>query len=229
MTYFSKFDLNPQRRASRKLLSNPRAMHASVLALFPPESEAAHSRVLWRLDSDHPRHTLYVSSPHKPDFAHLIEQAGWESSPGQTTEYSKFLQRVTNGSEWLFRLQANPTKAVRNSEAGHRSRGTIIPLITEDQQIAWLLSRAPHHGFTIATGMLPGKETDEHLDLRVLENVEQVLYKQETSVHRKVTLRKTIFEGRLTVTDEMALRRALVEGIGRAKSYGFGLLTLRKP
>lgn len=36
------------------------------------------------------------------------------------------------------------------------------------------------------------------------------------------------FEGELTVVDAAALRHALMYGIGRARGYGCGLLTLAK-
>ena len=35
-----------------------------------------------------------------------------------------------------------------------------------------------------------------------------------------------VFEGVLTVTDADAFRNALVNGIGREKAYGMGLLTI---
>lgn len=34
------------------------------------------------------------------------------------------------------------------------------------------------------------------------------------------------FDGRLEVTDPAALRRTLTQGIGKAKAYGCGLITL---
>lgn len=231
MNYFSKFDINPQRRESRKLLNNPRAMHASVLSLFPPDQLEDHTRVLWRLDSEHPRHTLYVTSPIKPDFSHLQESSGWDSAPGQTTDYTKFLQQIVNGSEWFFRLQANPTKALRQTDdSATLKRGTVIPLVKEDQQIEWLQTRANQYGFTIPESKLL-KETENPIaDVRVIENTEQIFFKQISSEKKlKIILRKSIFEGRLIVTDEIAVRRALIAGIGRAKSYGYGLLTLRRP
>ena len=46
--------------------------------------------------------------------------------------------------------------------------------------------------------------------------------------HMPVTLRKAIFEGVLRVTDAELFTRTLTEGIGRAKAYGNGLLTLRR-
>ena len=41
-----------------------------------------------------------------------------------------------------------------------------------------------------------------------------------------VTLSSAVYEGVLAVDDPELLRNALVSGIGRAKGYGFGLLTL---
>ncbi|MDO0929777.1 MobF family relaxase [Streptomyces sp. TG1A-8] len=43
---------------------------------------------------------------------------------------------------------------------------------------------------------------------------------------KPVTVVTVTFEGRLEVTDPDALRRALTQGIGRARAYGCGLLTL---
>lgn len=231
MTYFSQFAINPQRRESRKLLSNPRALHASVLSLFPPNNDVSSERVLWRLDSSHPRHTLYVVSPEKPDFSHLEEQAGWNTSPGRTADYTKFLHRVVNDSAWYFTVQANPTKALRREgKPGSHNRGTIIPLVTENQQIDWFHKRTEGWGFKLAEVTSLDETAVATTDLRIMNNVEQTTYKHyRDSPSKKITLRKTVFEGTLIVTDELALRRALVNGIGRAKSYGYGLLTLRRP
>ncbi|MEV5086000.1 type I-E CRISPR-associated protein Cas6/Cse3/CasE, partial [Streptomyces sp. NPDC056159] len=41
-----------------------------------------------------------------------------------------------------------------------------------------------------------------------------------------VSLVTVTFDGRLEVTDPQLLRRALTQGIGKAKAYGCGLLTL---
>ena len=43
-----------------------------------------------------------------------------------------------------------------------------------------------------------------------------------------VTLATATFEGHLEVTDVAALRHALNHGVGRAKAYGCGLLTLAR-
>lgn len=44
-----------------------------------------------------------------------------------------------------------------------------------------------------------------------------------------VTLGTAVFEGQLRVADVKRLREALMSGIGRAKAYGCGLMTLARP
>ena len=46
------------------------------------------------------------------------------------------------------------------------------------------------------------------------------------NVRQSVTLLQATFEGVLTVTDAAAFRNALTKGIGRAKAYGMGMLTV---
>ena len=46
---------------------------------------------------------------------------------------------------------------------------------------------------------------------------------------RTVTVRTARFDGVLEVTDVDALRSTLVNGLGKAKAYGCGLLTLAQP
>ena len=43
---------------------------------------------------------------------------------------------------------------------------------------------------------------------------------------RRVTLARATYQGRLAVTDPDLLRAAMVNGMGPAKAYGCGLLTL---
>lgn len=76
----------------------------------------------------------------------------------------------------------------------------------------------PHerHGFTVP----PGEQKEPDVAVR---GREQVTFQRQGA---NVTLSTAVFEGRLHVTDADALRSALVSGIGPAKGYGCGLLTL---
>lgn len=90
--------------------------------------------------------------------------------------------------------------------------------VTAAQQEAWLLARADKHGFTINTG------DDKERDMVVRD---RHIHKFQRD-GRTVTLATATFEGRLTVTDPDTLRATLTHGIGPAKGYGCGLLTLAR-
>lgn len=215
--YLSRIDLNARKRGARKLLSSPQAMHAAVESSLPASARDAGRRFLWRVDSNGLRHDLYVLSPASPDFSHLIEQAGWQrngTADWVTKSYDPMLAQLDSGQLWAFRLAANPTHIGRTSD-GKKKR---FAHVTAAQQVDWLLSRATSNGFSIpiepASG--PAVEVVERADLHFARGHQQ----------QRVTLRKAVFEGVLQVQDPTLLSRALVEGIGRAKAYGCGLLTL---
>lgn len=217
--YLSRIRLNRRRREAWRLLSSPQRLHAAVLASFPePQGgrRADEGRVLWRLDADHEPVVLYVVSPDRPDFAHLAEQAGWPTTErGESKAYGPLLDRLATGQEWAFRLTANPTRYVRPTEGGRARR---VAHVTAAQQQEWLLGKADAHGFAVPLG--------EHGEPDVVVTARETLAFTRNGVSGRVTISRAQFDGRLTVTDPDALRAALVGGIGAAKAYGCGLLTL---
>lgn len=208
-SYLSKVQLNPQRRAGRALLGSPQSMHAAVLAAFPGRlSDRSDQRVLWRLDLAPGAVHLFVVSPEEPDFTHLIEQAGWPTLPTwETRAYQPLLNRLASGQSWAFRLTANPTRALPDG-AG---RGKRVGHVTVAQQQEWLVTRSAAAGFEI-----PGQGP-------VVQEREVAQFRREAG---RVTLARATFEGQLVIEDADLLRQALVSGLGPAKAYGCGLLTL---
>lgn len=223
MTVLSRMSLNAATRGGRRLLSDRQAMHAAVMAAFSPEAhDAMDGRVLWRVDHDAHRHTLYVVSPVKPDLTHMVEQAGWAGESWDAVEYEPFLSRITTGQRWAFRLAANPVKAKAQPD-GRRSR--LLPHVTPAQQGAWLQERAAGWGFSV-----PAVEADGPDAVTVTRRTDERFGRgQEGAGSRRgrVTLRVVQFDGVLDVTDAGSLRQALTGGMGRAKGYGCGLMTLR--
>ncbi len=213
--YLSRFDINPARRGAQKLLGSPQAMHAAVLAGFPPVDVPGErrSRVLWRVDTG-PVHTrLYVTSDVRPDLTHLVEQAGWPTThTWDTRPYGDLLDSLQVGGVWGFRLTANPTRSIKKVEGG---RGQRVGHVTAAQQLAWLVDRSPRLGFSV---------TPDGTDPSVRVSARQT--RQFRRQADKVTLVVAQYDGILTVTDVELLRTALVGGIGPAKAYGCGLLTL---
>ena len=162
------------------------------------------------------RYVLYVLSPEKPDFSTLTE-AGWDTRPGESAHYGCLLKKLDNGQEWAFRLAANPVK--RGKGTGNKA----WPHVTPAQQSAWLRERARQWGFEI----IP-------VDGQDIEEAPNVTKRQDLSFARrgsdgkigKITLRKAQFDGALRITDVELFRKALINGMGRGKAYGMGLLTL---
>lgn len=215
--FLTRMRLNPARRGTRFLLASPQRLHAAVLLGFPDIDPAPNARVLWRLDQIQ-RHDLqlYVVSPSEPDFTHLIEQAGWPTlaeATWQTRPYGPFLSRLEAGQSWAFRLRANPVRRVR----GENGRIKTWPLTASGQE-QWLIDRALGHGISLPSFTLTGRGSQEF---------ERKNAPREKG--RDVTIASAQFDGMLRVEDADLLRAALTQGIGRAKAYGCGLLTLVAP
>ncbi|MEU5510758.1 type I-E CRISPR-associated protein Cas6/Cse3/CasE [Streptomyces fungicidicus] len=250
MPYLSKIALNPRRRAAVALLSSPHRLHAAILSglAVQPVTE----RVLWRLENNTPhRADILVLTESRPSWAHLVDDAGWPGADGGTpliADYAPLLERLARGREFGFRLTANPVQSVprpsrpseqqaarlkEDADKGSRHRGFRVAHRTAAQQLEWLLKRCDRHGFAIpdatATPPAPGLQTQDQ-DLSVGPAVtvvsREILRFRKRPDGPRVTLSTATFEGRLRVTDPDTLRATLLGGIGPAKGYGQGLLTL---
>lgn len=225
MTVLTRMYLNPQTRGGRKLLANRQALHAAVQAAFPPDAFTAQDhRILWRVDSDGPRHALYLLSAVPPDLTHVVEQGGWVGQGWDTTDYDRLLSGLQRGQRWGFRLTANPVHSV--SRPGQR--GKVLPHVTVRQQTRWLVERSCDFGFTVIT---TGETPDGVPDVVVTQRQDHRFTRTGESEPRargRVTLRVAQFDGSLQVEDASRFRHALVAGMGRAKAYGCGLMTLRR-
>lgn len=211
--YMSRMYLNPQRRQTRELLANPQKLHAAVLSSFPPQSSEItdEGRVLWRVDQHRESVALYVVSPAVPSFEHLQEQAGWSQEQSwQSSDYTAMLNRIVKGQKYAFRLTANPVHTV--TEGGVKRRKAHI---TPEHQLGWLTAREDQFGasFTSEAGEITAITTKS----------ERRVFKREK---RTVTIQQVTFEGSLEVIDANKLRDVLCNGIGKARGYGCGLLTL---
>lgn len=204
--------INTRRRGARHLLTSPQVMHAAILAGFPPGRETG--RVLWRLDGVGTRQTtLWIVSPSEPDLTHLEEQAGWPTQPTfRSVDYEGLLRGLAPGQRWAFRLTANPAH-----RGQHEGRSKVFAHVTATQQTQWLLDRQARLGIALAEGKTPTFG---------VVNRETRSFRRDRST---VTLGMATYSGVLRVEDPQALRTALVSGVGRAKAYGCGLLTLARP
>ena len=247
--YLTRIYLNPHRRGAKQLMRSRQMLHAAVMNCFPPgvlDSPGA-PRVLWRLDrppavrgaaprQGSPSCALYISSPVVPDPSHLVEEAGYATDGGVLVrDMSAFLDGLSAGQRWGFRLCVNPTFR-EASQVNARGRKRVLAHVTQDQQTQWVLDRSERLGFRVLTsaeygGDLPVLEDQngQRVDGSnlLINGVERGIaeFKRQGA---RVTLAVATFEGVLEVTDPDALRHGLVHGVGRGKAYGCGLLTLAR-
>lgn len=208
--YLSRIALNEKRRDTMRALASPHLLHGAVEAGLPRERQ----RNLWRIDWLNGVCNLLVLSVQQPDLAHIAEQFGYppEEHPWESKNYDPLLDRLAAGQAWQFRLCANPVRSSREEGA----RGKVYAHVTQDQQRQWLLSRAESCGFRLEENAFDVMET------------KWLKFQKGINKGCEVTLRTAIFEGILTITDPMLFRQTLVGGIGRAKAYGCGLLTIAR-
>ncbi|MGD7733502.1 type I-E CRISPR-associated protein Cas6/Cse3/CasE [Propionibacteriaceae bacterium G57] len=192
------------------MLASAQRLHAAVLASFPASS--TEGRVLWRLDhGDHGRRELLISSATKPDLSALVEECGWPSvETWATGSLDELLSGLREGQIWRFRLTANPVKI----GPADGTRGKPIPL-TLSGHIPWLINRSAAAGFDVGSVEEPTAMVTRTEHLRFSKHDQKA-----------VSISLSQFDGHLRVTDEVALRGALMQGLGRAKAYGAGLMTL---
>lgn len=219
MATFTKVLLNPARREGRKYLTNPNALHAAVMAAFPPDIDQSSERVLWRLDERGHEHVLYVVGPEKPNFDHVVESAGWDVRPAQNADYDRFLSQLMKGQRWNFELVANPT---RTEYRGRDKRGKVVAHVSAPEQLKWLHKKAEGMGVSF---MSDGESTARVVGRGTSDFGRKDSEGRKTSRVHLVTAR---FSGQLEVTDAEKLRATLVRGVGRGKGYGCGLLTLAR-
>lgn len=233
MPYLSKIWMNPLRTGAQRLLGDPQTMHAAVLGGL--SRQPVTERVLWRLEPDGPhRAAVLVLTQSAPSWEHIVEQAGWPCSDepqALVRSYEPLLDRVVRGREFAFRLRANPVSATRTPQrpsaaqrrrldSAARPRGVRVPHRTAAHQLAWLSSRANRWGFELA---INGSGA---ADVRLAARERLVFIKKSDSANRRITIETATFEGRLRVVDPHTLQERLLRGVGAARAYGCGLITL---
>ena len=209
--YLSQLILNPRSRQVRSELARPYELHRTVMSGFVPKPQ--DERVLFRLDLSTrdgiPK--LLIQSHSRPDWSKLQAKDGYFFEKPQMREYNPQFQI---GQKLVFRLLANPTRSNKEGvEPGDRGKRETIG--RAEDQAAWLERKGDNGGFRVCT-------------LRITSIGEQRLAvpdRKSKEIHpaRHWAVR---FDGELEVTDPDALLATLQHGIGSAKGFGFGLLSV---
>lgn len=209
--YLSRMELDTKRRNTMRWMASPSMIHGTVESAF----SGARERHLWRMDTLNGKVYLLILSEAVPDLTEAVKAYGVDLPQSwQSKDYGALLNRVTVDSRWQFRLVANPTVSVP-TEPG--KRGSVRACVKMDDQYKWLLDRADRHGFSVRPDTFQIADTRWH-----------IFEKGITKRHR-VSLFSATYEGMLVVTNEEQFKQMLINGIGRGKAYGMGLMTIVRP
>lgn len=205
--YLSRVEINYEDRNVFRKLNHLGAFHNWVEQSFPEEiHENIRSRKLWRIDSLNGKKYLLLVSESKPNLE-LFEKYG-KKFTAESKDYSKFISYLENGQRVKFRITLNPTV----SKMGNgKSRGRVYPLLKEEDQLKYLTNRSDKHGFHLEPG-----------EFYLLRSYFESIKKKNS----EVKIVKAEFQGELTIIDKNKFVDMLVNGMGKKKAYGCGMMTV---
>jgi CRISPR system Cascade subunit CasE len=193
----------------RRDLANPYDLHRTLLRAFPAAAEGGPGRVLFRVEL--PRTGapfILVQSDKEPKWAALHTGYCVAGHPKPVGDVA-----FAPGQRLLFRLRANPAKRAGKSAIDPRWVGKRVGLQREDDQAGWLVRKAAEGGFVV-----------RRQDFRVIPEPKVTGWKGGHALHFQAVR----FEGVLQVTDPDRFLETVRNGIGPAKGFGFGLLSLAR-
>lgn len=199
----------------KRWVSNPYRVHQRLCMAFDGKDE---ERILFRIDGPartrrglRPR--VLVQSTQEPNW-----DAAFGNAPflivGGDLRVKPYDPAFAPGQVLRFRLRANPTK---KQKAEGRKNGARVGLTTEEDRLAWLQRKAEQGGFALLRDSLTMVAEGRQYSRRS----RQIDPNGHVHVHQAV-----LFDGLLRIEDGEAFRAALAGGIGPAKAYGFGLLSV---
>lgn len=237
--HLSRLLLNPLNRSVQRDLADCQDLHRTILRAFPPlppgENPRDHYAVLHRVEI-HPKTgtpAILVQSRIKPDWQFLCEQGDYllpnaeDINPDYKSLETAF-KAIQENCVYRFRLRANPTfKHVIRDESGERKKnGRREPIRDEAGHIEWLRRKGEAGGFQLVAVKAKAEAPDI---LDVVTRPDAVRrWIAGTNGAQRMTFSSIQFDGRLRVVDCEQFRQTLIQGVGSAKAYGFGLLSIAK-
>lgn len=199
-------------------------------ALNNDEKRSTGRGFLFRVDhrSDGPA-VILVQSAIIPDWDYAFQSLNHPDKPETSffaaqPQVRPFDPQFERGTQFRFRLLANPTKKVDAAAKSVRTDpnrtepltrkqldGRRVP-VPDDKLEAWLERHAASSGFRLRQidSLVPG----------------YILALKDNEKGAGTRFRSALYNGVLSVEDPTAFRQTIIQGIGPAKAFGFGLLSV---
>ena len=204
--YLSRVILDTTNRKVIEGLARPSIFHGAIEWSVGEE----RTRNIWRIDQFQGRESIIILTPVIPDLTDFCKQFGLPSEKPLTKSYDHFLESLCIGQTWRFRAKVNPVRIHENKRC---------PVMNKDLR-EWFFEKAQRLGMEI-----------DNNSLNIVEIREYNFYKDISMRGKRgsyVRFKAVTYEGIMKIIDEEQVRKALVNGIGKEKAYGCGMLTLAR-
>ncbi len=219
--FLSRLVLAPRSLDVQRDLGSPRDLHRTLMRGFPQhDGDDARTAfgVLFRVEiasEERDPRELLVQSRVAPD---------WDALPdgyvvaAQTKPITHVLDAIEQDRTFGFRLVANPTRKSARAFPGEAppKHSRRFALGTDEERLGWLVRRGEQHGFRIVPDALPSSVSIDLLPP----------LGDGGRGRAAIRVQPVLFEGRLEVTDVERFRDAMRAGVGPAKAFGCGLMSI---
>ncbi len=199
--YLSQLTLNQRSPQLRKELNDYYELHRTLMRAFPNHDQGGCGHVLFRIDLDTASNLpmLLVQSDKRPN---------WDQPPFvhqyvlQNPQCKEVEPHFQSEMVLRFRLRANPTR--KDPKTGKR-----YAHLTTEKQLEWLQRKLSQCGASLY----------DHI------NIPEGWRQSKGSSVKHYAVR---FEGTLRIIHPSKFKETWEQGIGPAKAFGFGLLSIAK-
>lgn len=181
---------------------NPYELHRMIWELFPDRPDDSRD-FLFRIEN--------YGKP-GPQLLHLqsLSQPSPANGPLSVIENKSFSPSLTKGKHLRFLVRANPTKRINIPDKSTNQGKVRVPLIDEEEMKEWL-QRQLHDAAT--------------LHEVTISRQDRIYFRKKNHAGKLVT---SVFHGAMQVDNPELLLDKLKEGVGPAKAFGCGLLSLAR-
>lgn len=202
--YLSRLTLDTRSAQARRDLSDPYEMHRTLSRAFATSEDETPARFLWRLEHSSNawgKPQLLVQSAALSDWGVLSALPNYLQADVESKEL-QLESLIEPEGRYRFRLMANPTVTRQGKRYG---------LMTMPEQLAWLERQGERQGFVVEAALVTASDLST-----------------SRKGDKRISFQRTCFDGLLKITSPNDIARAVQCGIGPAKAFGCGLLSLAR-
>lgn len=182
---------------------NPYEIHRALWSVFPEARDQSRD-FLFRVEKSSTRQAqVLMQSERLPEI---------ETDTTRIQAYKSLDLDLPEGIQLRFLMVANPVKKITDEQGRVDARGTVkkcrVPLISEDSQVVWLKRK------------LDGAVLAGNVD------IEKKLPLNFRRGGRPGKIQPYVFKGILQINNTSAFKSLMMRGIGPAKAFGCGMLSL---